>query len=54
MAGIYFRMEKDECSLTGYFRLEGHVSVLGLITASLELWSFATSSRAASAWAGPS
>lgn len=38
MAGIYFRMEKDECSLTGYFRLEGHVNVLGLITASLELY----------------
>jgi hypothetical protein len=38
MAGIYFRMEVDACSLTGYFRLGGHVSVLGLITASLELY----------------
>ena len=38
MAGIYFRMEKTACSLTGYFRLEGHVDVLGLITASLELY----------------
>lgn len=38
MAGIYFRMEKDACSLTGYFRLGGHVSVLGLISASLELY----------------
>ncbi|HEU4886634.1 MAG TPA: hypothetical protein VFV49_02025, partial [Thermoanaerobaculia bacterium] len=38
MAGIYFRMEQDACSLTGYFRLGGHVSVLGLITASLELY----------------
>lgn len=38
MAGVYFRMEKDAASLTGYFRLEGHVDVLGLITASLELY----------------
>ena len=38
MAGLYFRMELDACSLTGYFRLGGHVSVLGLITASLELY----------------
>ncbi|WP_199555938.1 coiled-coil domain-containing protein [Sandaracinobacteroides hominis] len=38
MAGIYFRMEQDAASLTGYFRLEGHVDVLGLITASLELY----------------
>ncbi|MGC3937313.1 hypothetical protein ACOTTU_05865 [Roseobacter sp. EG26] len=38
MAGIYFRMEQDEASLTGYFRLAGHVDVLGLITASLELY----------------
>jgi hypothetical protein len=38
MAGVYFRMEQTACSLTGYFRLGGHVSVLGLITASLELY----------------
>ncbi|MEO3413801.1 hypothetical protein AAFO92_03980 [Roseovarius sp. CAU 1744] len=38
MAGIYFRMEQDEASLTGYFRLGGHVDVLGLISASLELY----------------
>jgi hypothetical protein len=38
MAGIYFRMEQDACSLTGYFRLGGHVDVLGIITASLELY----------------
>lgn len=38
MAGIYFRMEQDAASLTGYFRLGGHVDVLGLITASLELY----------------
>ena len=38
MAGIYFRMEQDAASLTGYFRLGGHVDVLGIITASLELY----------------
>ena len=38
MAGIYFRMEQDAASLTGYFRLAGHVDVLGIITASLELY----------------
>jgi len=38
MAGIYFRMEQTAASLTGYFRLAGHVDVLGLITASLELY----------------
>jgi hypothetical protein len=38
MAGIYFRMEQDDATLTGYFRLGGHVDVLGLITASLELY----------------
>ncbi|MGE0447542.1 MAG: hypothetical protein AB7P99_20130, partial [Vicinamibacterales bacterium] len=38
MAGLYFRMEKTACSLTGYFRLGGHVDVLGIITASLELY----------------
>ena len=31
-------MEKDAASLTGYFRLAGHVDVLGIITASLELY----------------
>lgn len=38
MAGLYFRMEKTACSLTGYFRLGGNVSVLGLISASIELY----------------
>ncbi|HET6960668.1 MAG TPA: hypothetical protein VFI56_28975 [Vicinamibacterales bacterium] len=38
MAGLYFRMENSECSLTGYFRLGGEVSVLGIISASLELY----------------
>jgi hypothetical protein len=34
-AGIYFAMEADNALLTGYFRLAGHLDVLGLITASL-------------------
>jgi hypothetical protein len=38
MAGLYFRMEQDNATLVGYFRLGGHVDVLGLITASLELY----------------
>jgi hypothetical protein len=38
MAGLYFRIEQDEATLVGYFRLGGHVDVLGLITASLELY----------------
>ena len=38
MAGIYFRMENNIASLTGYFRLGGQVSVLGLISASIELY----------------
>jgi hypothetical protein len=38
MAGVYFRMEQSAASLTGYFRLGGHVSVLGIISASLELY----------------
>jgi hypothetical protein len=31
-------MEQDDATLVGYFRLGGHVDVLGLITASLELY----------------
>ena len=38
MAGIYYRMEDDAAQLTGYFRMGGSVSVLGLITASIELY----------------
>jgi hypothetical protein len=38
MAGIYYRMELDAASLAGYFRLGGNVDVLGIITASLELY----------------
>lgn len=38
VAGIYFRIEQDAASLSGYFRLNGRVSVLGLISASIELY----------------
>jgi hypothetical protein len=38
MAGIYFRMERDSATLSGYFRLEGHVSVLGILSISIELY----------------
>jgi hypothetical protein len=36
--GIYIRLEGDKGSLTGYFRLRGEVDVLGLISASIELY----------------
>jgi hypothetical protein len=38
MIGIYMRLEGDAGSLTGYFRLRGEVDVLGLISASIELY----------------
>ena len=38
MAGIYFRLESDKGSLTGYLRIRGEVDVLSLITASIELY----------------
>ena len=42
MAGIYFKMilvdEQNSTQLTGYVRINGSVSVLGLITASIELY----------------
>ncbi|HEX7480627.1 MAG TPA: hypothetical protein VF331_22695, partial [Polyangiales bacterium] len=38
MAGIYFRMEQSDATLTGYLRMRGAVNVLGLITASIELY----------------
>jgi hypothetical protein len=44
MAGIYFKMEFDsnsgtnDATLTGFFRLRGEVDVLGIITASIELY----------------
>jgi hypothetical protein len=38
MLGIYMRLEGDTGSLSGYFRLRGEVDVLGLISASIELY----------------
>jgi hypothetical protein len=38
MAGIYFKMEGNAATLSGYFRLEGHVSVLGILSISIELY----------------
>ncbi|MGH9139076.1 MAG: hypothetical protein ACRD0G_18860 [Acidimicrobiales bacterium] len=42
MAGIYFKLEtvdgNEDATLTGYFRLRGEVDVLGLISASIELY----------------
>jgi hypothetical protein len=46
MAGIYFKMERrtidgnevDAATLTGYFRMGGELSVLGLISVSLEFY----------------
>ncbi|QNN52378.1 hypothetical protein [Nocardioides mesophilus] len=38
MIGIYIRLEGEKGSLTGYFRLRGEVDVLGLISASIELY----------------
>jgi hypothetical protein len=38
MGGIYFKIESGKgCTLSGYFRLGGNMSVLGLISASIEL-----------------
>lgn len=38
MIGVYLRLEGDAGSLTAYFRLRGEVDVLGLISASIELY----------------
>ncbi|MEU2873426.1 hypothetical protein ABZ769_30215 [Streptomyces olivoreticuli] len=40
MAGIYYRLEIDtgESRLTGYFRARGEVDVLGIVSASVELY----------------
>ena len=37
LAGIYFKIEGGNASLTGYLRIGGEVDVLGLISASIEL-----------------
>lgn len=36
--GVYIRLEGEQGSLTAYFRLRGQVDVLGLISASIELY----------------
>ena len=38
MAGIYFSLAGEETKLTGYLRCGGHLSVLGLISVSLEFY----------------
>lgn len=38
MAGLYFRMQQWDCTLTGYLRIGGEVDVLGIISASIELY----------------
>jgi hypothetical protein len=54
MAGIYFKIEivagDETCTLEGYFRLRGEVDVLGLISASIELYlslTYETSTKSA-------
>jgi hypothetical protein len=37
MAGIYFKMKGKEAALTGYLRIRGEVSVLGIISCAIEL-----------------
>jgi hypothetical protein len=38
MAGIYFKLENDEATLAGYFRVRGHVRALGIVGVSIELY----------------
>ncbi|HEX2042778.1 MAG TPA: hypothetical protein VHF24_09085 [Acidimicrobiales bacterium] len=38
MGGIYFKMQGDEVTLTGYIRMGGEVEALGLISISIELY----------------
>jgi hypothetical protein len=38
MAGIYIRMENEAASLTGYLRMGGSLSILAIITLSLEFY----------------
>ena len=38
MAGIYFQIKQTETTLAGYLRIQGCVNVLGLISASIELY----------------
>jgi hypothetical protein len=38
MAGLYFKLEQDDATLAGYFRVRGHVRALGIVTVSIELY----------------
>jgi hypothetical protein len=38
MAGIYFRIEKSACKLSGYVRASGALEVLGMVTVSVEFY----------------
>jgi len=38
MAGLYFKIESDNTTLAGYFRMRGMVRALGIVTVSLELY----------------
>lgn len=38
MAGVYFKKMGEECILEGYLKLGGHLSVLGLVSISIDLY----------------
>ena len=38
MGGIYFKMQGDQATLTGYLRMGGEVQALGLVSISIELY----------------
>jgi hypothetical protein len=38
MGGVYFKMESNEATLTGYFRIRGEVEVLGIVSVSIEMY----------------
>jgi hypothetical protein len=38
MAGLYFKIEGDNLTLAGYFRLRGEVEALGIVSVTIELY----------------
>ena len=38
MAGLYFKIESDNVTLAGYFRLRGEVEALGIVSVTIELY----------------
>ena len=38
MAGLYFKIESDNVTLAGYFRLRGEVEALGVVSVTIELY----------------